>query len=211
MAVCANIREAITFQKYSFDEILLTGITPPSDELIKEMKKDSRTSCRQENGKCLRQLSKSYDLVICKEGLHHLARPALGVYEMLRVSRFSVIFIEPGTALIGSFLEIIGKSSTYEKNQAGNMSYRDNYVFRWHMRGLSDLLKSYYLESGFTLDVTQGWLSSRLNCHPKRVVRIMAAFIGWLASFTPSSKGNFLSALILVGKDLPEKVAPLNG
>jgi len=37
------------------------------------------------------------------------------------------------------------------------------------------------------------------------------AFIGWLASFTPSSKGYYLSALILVGKDLPEKVAPLNG
>jgi hypothetical protein len=209
MAVCANIREALAFQKYSFDQILLTGLTKPSDELVQEMEKDPRLSYRQENSECLRQSSASYDLVICKEGIHHLARPVLGVYEMLRVSSYAVIFIEPGSTLIGSFLEAIGKSSTYEKNQSGNMSFRDNYVYRWDIKSLKDLLKSYYLESGFTVDVTQGWLSSSVNCHSNRLVRLTAAFVGWLVGFTPGSKGNYFSAFILIGKDLPERVSPI--
>ena len=209
MAVCANIREAIAFQKYSFDQILLTGLTDPSDELVKEMKKDPRLSYRQENSESLRQSSASYDLLICKEGIHHLARPVLGVYEMLRVSSYAVIIIEPGSTLVGAFLEAIGKSSTYEKNQLDNISGRDNYVYRWNRKSLRDLLKSYYLESGFTIDVTQGWISARVNLHPNRLVRLMAAIIGWLVSFIPGSKGNYFSAFILIGKDVPEKIAPI--
>ncbi len=209
LAVCANIREAIVLQKYGFDEILLTGLVEPSDELVKEIKKDSRISYCQENSESLRIPSKSFDLVICKEGIHHLARPILGVYEMLRVSRSGVIIIEPGSTLIGSLLAVARLSSVYEKNQEDNISCRDNYVYRWNMRNLKDLLKSYYLESGFTVDVTQGWLSSSVNCHSNYFVRLMAALIGWLASFTPGSRGNCFSALIFIGKDIPEDVAPL--
>lgn len=209
LAVCANIREAITLKQYSFDEILLTGLTEPSASLVEEIRKDSRLSYCQENSECLRIPSKSYDLVICKEGIHHLARPYLGVYEMLRVSKSGVIFIEPGSTLIGSLLEVAGLSSVYERNQEDNISCRDNYVFRWNKKSLRDLLKSYYLESGFTVDVTQGWLSSSVNCHPNYFFRLMAALIGWLVSFTPGSRGNCFSALIFIGMDRPADVAPL--
>lgn len=128
---------------------------------------------------------------------------------MLRVSKSGVIFIEPGSTLIGSLLEVAGLSSVYERNQEDNISCRDNYVFRWTKKSLRDLLKSYYLESGFTVDVTQGWLSSSVNCHPNKFVRLMAAFIGWLVSFTPGSRGNCFSALIFIGKNRPADVAPL--
>ncbi len=37
----------------------------------------------------------SFDYVFCKESLHHLPRPYLGLYEMLRCARKGVILIEP--------------------------------------------------------------------------------------------------------------------
>lgn len=37
----------------------------------------------------------SFDYVLCKEALHHMPRPMLAIYEMYRVCRLGVIFIEP--------------------------------------------------------------------------------------------------------------------
>jgi SAM-dependent methyltransferase len=37
----------------------------------------------------------SFDYVFCKETFHHLPRPLVGLYEMLRVARRAVILIEP--------------------------------------------------------------------------------------------------------------------
>ena len=37
----------------------------------------------------------SFDYVVCKEALHHMPRPYMAIYEMLRVSRKGVCFIEP--------------------------------------------------------------------------------------------------------------------
>ena len=58
------------------------------------MVRDSRVSYHKENCENLSFASQSFDLVFCKEGLHHLARPVQGLYEMLRVSRKAVIFVE---------------------------------------------------------------------------------------------------------------------
>ena len=42
----------------------------------------------------------SFDYVLCKEALHHMPRPMLAIYEMLRVARKGIIFIEPQDTLI---------------------------------------------------------------------------------------------------------------
>ena len=36
-----------------------------------------------------------FDFVLCKETFHHLPRPYLGLYEMLRVSKIGIMLIEP--------------------------------------------------------------------------------------------------------------------
>lgn len=36
-----------------------------------------------------------FDFVLCKEAYHHFPRPAVGLYEMLRVARVGVVLIEP--------------------------------------------------------------------------------------------------------------------
>ena len=209
LAICANKREARALRKHAFDEIVLSGITPPSDELENCIAGDERCSYIQENSECLSLASQSFDLVICKEGIHHLARPVLGVYEMLRITRDSILVIEPSESQVGRVLEMLGLASVYEVNQSGNIQYRDNYVYRWTVRHFDSLLKSYYLESGYRLDVTVGWMSSKFNANQYGVTRKLAALMGWLVGYLPGSRGNYMTALISSGKDRPEDPKPL--
>jgi len=37
----------------------------------------------------------AFDFVLCKETLHHLPRPMIGLYEMIRVARVAAVLIEP--------------------------------------------------------------------------------------------------------------------
>jgi SAM-dependent methyltransferase len=50
---------------------------------------------RAENAEEIQLPDESYDVVFCKEALHHFPRPWLGLYEMLRVAKQAVILIEP--------------------------------------------------------------------------------------------------------------------
>lgn len=49
----------------------------------------------KENVESLSYDDGQFDFVICKETLHHLPRPYIGLYEMLRVSKAGVVLIEP--------------------------------------------------------------------------------------------------------------------
>ena len=50
---------------------------------------------RAENAEKLSLDDESVDIVLCKEAYHHFPRPALALYEMLRVARVAVILHEP--------------------------------------------------------------------------------------------------------------------
>jgi len=49
----------------------------------------------KENLESLSFNNESFDFVLCKESFHHLPRPYLGLYEMLRVSKIGVVLLEP--------------------------------------------------------------------------------------------------------------------
>jgi len=203
LAIGANHREAEALTKAPFDRILLTGISEPSEAIQAVEARDPRVSYRVENAEHLDLESRSFDLVFCKESLYHLARPVLGLYEMLRVCRRAALWIEPCDTLAGRLFERLGLASVYETRQVGNLSARDNFVYRWSRRQIECLLESYYLRSGYTLELTQGWMSSRFNAHPSATVRRAAALAGFGLGFAPGSRGNYLTALVLPGSDLP--------
>lgn len=50
---------------------------------------------RVENAEDLSMKDNSYDFTFCKEALHHLPRPYIGIYEMFRVSKKGIVLIEP--------------------------------------------------------------------------------------------------------------------
>lgn len=198
----ANEREAKVLPKYNFQEIVLSGISESSKEIKELIKSDPRIQYKKENIESISAKNKSFDIVFCKESLHHLPRPVLGFYEMLRVCKKAVVFIEPNETFLGNFLEILGISSRYEKNQKGNLDARDNFVYRWRKKEIEKILSSYYLESGWKLFLTTCWVSNSKKLANSKFRKIFFIF-GWLIGFFPFSKGNYLNALIVPGSNLP--------
>lgn len=202
LAICANVREAAAFARYPFSEVVLSGILPESEAMTTALAACPQMRYERQNGEASTHHSQSFDLVFCKEGLHHLARPLLGLYEMLRIARKGVIVIEPFDTHAGRLFEKLGIASVYEHDQ-DNIAYRDNYVYRFARRQFEALLSSYYIDSGYSLELTLGWLSTRMVLRRGPLLRRLLLLAGWLLSFVPGSPGNYMTAFIQPGTDLP--------
>ena len=203
LAICATEREAMNFGRYPFDSITLTGLHDQNVSLERFIASDPSMRYERQNGEALSYENQSFDLVFCKEGLHHFARPVLGLYEMLRVCRRNVVFIEPYETPVSRLLDNMGLRSVYERDESMNIDSRDNYVFRWDRRMLEQLLNSYYLESSYSLRLMAGWMSNRFNAHPKSTVRKAASLFGYGFSLIPGCEGNYVVCAISPGSNIP--------
>lgn len=205
LALGASHVEAENLIKFPFKKIVLSGISPADEKIKRIINKDNRVRYVNQNIEKISFKAKSFDLVFVKEAIHHVPRPILALYEMLRVAKKAVIFIEPAETMIGNILEKMGLTSKYETNQKGNIRFRDNYVYRWRMKEVIKLLNSYYLESDYKVNFTSCWMSNRLNNNLPLLVRPIN-FFGWFASFFPFSRGNFLICTIIPGWNLPYEI-----
>ena len=226
LAVCGNERDALYLQRHSFDRIVISGFGDHAAAVERVTGGDPRVSYVRENGESLSFASQSFDVVICKEGLHHLARPVAGMYEMLRCCRRAAILIEPFESTLERALEWLGLATCYEREGLGrragrkatraggstcvahvsphiNPFERDNYVFRWTRREIETLLNSYYLDSDYRVDMTVGWLSKRALADRPMPVREVVALGGWMAANVPGLRGNVMTTVILPGKNVP--------
>ena len=194
--------EAEGLVKYPFRKIVLSGIMPADKKTLEVIKKDKRVSYEIEDMESLSYKSSSFDLVFAKEAIHHVPRPVLAIYEMLRVAKKAIIFIEPHETFIGKILEKLNIASKYEKNQDGNLNFRDNYVYRWSQGEIIKILNSYYLESGYKVIFSNCWMSNRYNIKLPSLAKIFS-ILGWIASHIPFNRGNYLSCIIFAGKDKP--------
>jgi ubiquinone/menaquinone biosynthesis C-methylase UbiE len=95
-----------------------------------------------QNAEHLTYEDSAFDFVLCKESYHHFPRPALALYEMLRVARRAVVLIEPqdeypGLPLRG--LKILIKRMTGRRFQTGYDSFEEvgNYVYTISKRELT--------------------------------------------------------------------------
>jgi len=107
----------------------------------------------RENVESLSFKDESFDFVLCKETFHHLPRPYLGLYEMLRVSKIGIILIEPYDRLMNaSFIEKI--CMWILKKIKGNMEElyepSGNYKYSISLREIEKIalgrLEKYYQE-----------------------------------------------------------------
>ncbi len=122
-------------------DIMATDLSPL---LLKKAKELGLIEKMQvENAEALSFQSNEFDFAFMKETYHHLPKPYLGIYEMLRVSKKGVVFIEPNdkipAPIIGQFLakiktpikKILGKPSlhvdTWSYEEIGNYIYSISY------------------------------------------------------------------------------------
>lgn len=74
-----------------------------STALLAEAQQDGYIPAfRGENAEALSFADDSFDYVLCKESYHHFPRPMIALYEMLRVAKKGIFFIEPCDAYINS-------------------------------------------------------------------------------------------------------------
>ncbi len=63
-----------------------------SDTLLRETEKEGLiSSYSKQNVEHIQFADSSFDYVLCKESVHHFPRPALGIYEMLRVCKKGIV------------------------------------------------------------------------------------------------------------------------
>lgn len=75
--------------------------TDIADNLLKiAFEKGYIRQFKVENVESLSFKDGSFDFVLCKECYHHLPRPILAVYEMLRIAKKGVVLIEPSEAAV---------------------------------------------------------------------------------------------------------------
>ncbi len=203
LAVGAGWREAQALVRHPFERIVLSGVAEP-DAVVQEVTaRDPRVVYELANAEALPYASRSFDLVLCKEALHHLARPVLGLYEMLRVCRHRAVLIEPWECGLLGVFDRLGLTTRIERGQVLNLAARDNHVYRFSRRSLEALLASYYLDSGARCDVRVGWLSTRVLMPRSARVRRVLVTAGWAASQLPGAAGNHATVSIEPGNDLP--------
>jgi ubiquinone/menaquinone biosynthesis C-methylase UbiE len=68
----------------------------------------------------------SFDYVFVSHGLHHLPRPMRGLYELLRVSRYGLLVIEPYDNWLTRLATRLGLATEIEES--------GNYVYRFSVR-----------------------------------------------------------------------------
>ena len=208
LAVGACWREAQILVRFPFERIVLSSVAEPDEAVERACDADSRVVFEHANAEHLPFASRSFDLVFTKESLHHLARPVLGLYEMLRVCRRAAVFVEPWDCALVRLLDRAGIATRYERGQQSNLRARDNFVYRWNVRQLQSLLSSLYLESGYTLDVRTGWMSVRAQVRQPRFLRRLSALAGFAASCLPGARGNLATVLVAPGADRPPDPLP---
>ena len=104
-------------------------------EKIKE--RNPNINVQVENAEHLSYKDESFDYVIVRAWLHHLPRPMMWIYEMLRVAKEWILFMEAQDSRIMRFLRKIWWVLTIEPSW--------NYVYAFTRREIQKLCNSLFL------------------------------------------------------------------
>jgi ubiquinone/menaquinone biosynthesis C-methylase UbiE len=134
--------------------VLSTDIT---DDLLKEaQKKGYIDSCKSENAEALSFKNEEFDYVLCKEAYHHFPRPAIALYEMLRVAKKGVVLIEPNdpriitnskSALVRSIKSPLKRILRIKESSENSYEEVGNYVYTISVREMEKVALGINLRS----------------------------------------------------------------
>ena len=146
LIVCGGIgSEGLFFLNNGFNDVTVSDFSINALEIAKSL--NSRLKTLVLNAESISFENNSYDLVVVQDGLHHLPRPSLGFTEMLRVAKKAILVIEPYDSFVGKVFgtewEVVGTST--------------NYVYRWNVKMVEQVVKSYLLKEYNSIKVYQIW------------------------------------------------------
>lgn len=147
----------------------------------------------------------AFDWALVRNGLHHLSRPLLGFYELLRVARKGIIIMEAQDSILVRLLVRLGLAEDYE--EAGN------YVYRFTLNELHKISRSLSLpcSASFTMCVqyiaTFDSFLERTSQH--RLVHSLIKRLILLGNLLMSGYGNSLNFICFCREPSPELVRSL--
>lgn len=156
---------------FLMDHVASVTATSISDSTLAFAKdKGWVTDYSAENIEALSFGDDSFDWVLCKESYHHLPRPAVGFYEMLRVARVGVALIEPVDAGGGLFHPV---KAWVKKAVRGDGAYADdqfepvgNFIFRVSIGEIAKMMTALNYRTVAWRTMNTFW-SERLAAAPK--------------------------------------------
>ena len=137
--------EGFFFSQLGFKSITVTDLSAQALSTCNSIFPNFKTL--QLNAEHMELEDNSFDIVVVRDGLHHISRPVLGYTEMLRISRNAVIVIEPHTGMVA---RVFG--TKWERHQG-----EVNYVFRWNQNLLEQTTKSYILQKPYYVKALRIW------------------------------------------------------
>jgi ubiquinone/menaquinone biosynthesis C-methylase UbiE len=122
--------------RFGLDSIKLKKIEPSLDILPTDISTESLEFAKQAglitryervNAEAIEFSDNEFDYSFCKESFHHFPRPYIALYEMIRISKKGVVFIEPNERYFQPFLlDSIYSFKNFIKNLLGmNIVHRD--------------------------------------------------------------------------------------
>lgn len=135
LCICAGSGTEAIFLQSLGAQVTATDISQEACKLIK--KRNPYIKTEVQDAENLKYPDNSFDYVVVKHGLHHLPRPILGLYEMIRVAKKGIIVIEAQDTF---FMNLLIKIHLAEKTEGAG-----NYVYRFKRREIDKLLNSMFI------------------------------------------------------------------
>lgn len=131
----------------------------------------------------------SFDYVFICDSLHHMARPYLGIYEMLRVANRAICIIEPHDCALTKLATRVGLMQEYE--EAGN------YVLKLNRHDIARLARSLFVTCKTTsIFATDFGLFERLPLKMREFIfPIFRTATALINAIMPSQGNTFIGAI----------------
>ncbi len=153
----------------------------------------------------------TFDWVVVHAGLHHLASPARGVCEALRVAKHGIVCIENRDSVSMRLIQRLGLASSYELESAALSDgivggFRNgpvpNYIYRWTEREFEKLVSSYLPAHEHTFFYEYGIQIPTARLHMSQSIFVRAAarplaMVGRLVETIAPRQGNVFAFGVL--------------
>lgn len=146
LTVCGGAGGEATFLlNYGLKEVTVSDLSEAA--LTVASQRDPRLKTMVLNAEDADVPDGAFDLVLVREGLHHLPHPVAGLAEMLRIARRAVIMIEPHSGLVPRMI-----GTDWERHGEAL-----NYVFRWNRFFFEQCVFSTLLQGDYSVKFIRLW------------------------------------------------------
>lgn len=174
IASCGTGIDVHYLRKYYDPQFTVADLSEEAVQMTLKLNKNIYGGYIEDNEK-LSFADRSFDYVFTAASLHHLPRPIVGLYELIRVAKHGVIVIEPNDCWLTRLATRLKLATEIEK--AGNYVYR---ISAWDVKRISRALfyKCHYVRLFATHRVAKNKLEFMILKGLNSMANLMMSALG---------------------------------